>query len=74
MFTETIPGQSKILRSAEVYISKAKRLRKISKGIKTNIAASKEYLGILAKYLAGSKNALKNMSLPMGPSAIEMLR
>ena len=70
MFTEGMEGQSRILRAAEVYINRAKRLRRIPKGIKTNIASSKEYLSILSKYIVNLKNGLKNMSFPMGPSAI----
>lgn len=74
MFTDTIAGQSKILRAAEVYIAKAKRLKRIPKGIKTGIAASKEYLKVLANFVMQQKNSLKSLSLPMGPSAVEMLK
>lgn len=47
MFTEYYSGQTKILKSAEVYINKAKRLKKIPKGIKTNLQSCKEYLQLL---------------------------
>jgi len=70
VFTEAADGQNRILKAAEAYISKAKRLKKIPKGIKTSIAASKDYLNILSKFVLGRSNGLKNMSYPMGPSAI----
>jgi len=62
------------LRAAEVYINKAKKLKKIPKGIKTNIASSKEYLRVLSQYVLKQKGTLKNLSAPMGPSAVEMLK
>ncbi len=74
MFTEMMSGQNKILRAAEIYINKAKRLKKIPKGIKTNIPASKDYLNALSNYILRQKSGLKNLSHPMGPSAIEMLK
>ena len=49
-------------------------MRKIPKGIKTNIAASKDYLSRLSRYVINIDYGLKNLSYPMGPSAIEMLR
>ena len=49
-------------------------MKKIPKGIKTNIAASKEYLNVLSRYILQGRSNLKNMSCPMGPSAIEMLK
>ena len=45
-------------------------MRRIPKGIKTNIASSKDYLSVLSKYVYQMKNGLKNLSFPMGPSAI----
>jgi len=41
MFTENFQGQNRILKATEQYISKAKRLRKIPKGIKTGLANCK---------------------------------
>jgi hypothetical protein len=51
MFTEIYPGQSKVLRAAEIYINKTKRLRKIPKGIKTSLVSCKEYLKILSDFI-----------------------
>lgn len=70
MFTDTGSGQNRILRAAEVYIAKAKRLKKIPKGIKTNISASKDYLRILTNCVLQQSNSLRNLSQPMGPSAV----
>ena len=67
-------GQHRVLRAAETYINKAKRLKSIPKGIKTSIAASKQYLTVLSKYVLQQKKGLKNLSHPMGPSAFEMLK
>jgi hypothetical protein len=74
MFTELYPGQSKILKAAEVYINGAKRLRKIPKGIKTSLSSRKDYLRLLHGFVSKTENSLKGLSIPMGPIASEVLR
>lgn len=69
MFTERYPGLGRVQRAAEIYIIKAKRLKKIPKGIKTSLPACKDYLKALANYVLRDKSNLKNLSTPMGPTA-----
>lgn len=73
-FTEAYSGQARILRTAENYINKVKRLKRIPKGIKTNLPSIKEYLSILRGFVLKKRQNLRNLSFPMGPSAPEMLR
>lgn len=57
------------------YVAKQQEMAKRKKGVKTNLNVVKDYLKRFCGYLMRTnKQALDNMNVPMGPTAIEMLK
>jgi hypothetical protein len=75
MFSEHMPGHTKVMKKIESHLAKMKKLKKIPKGFKTNINYCKDYLRVLYNLVIEEhRSLLQNLSTPMGPSASEMLK
>jgi hypothetical protein len=57
------------------FMQKQSEMAKRKKGVKTNLNVVKDYLKRFCGYvLRTNKKVLANMNVPMGPTALEMLR
>jgi hypothetical protein len=57
------------------HVAKQYELAKRKKGVKTNLNVVKDYLKRFCGYLVRTnRNVLDNLNVPMGPTAIEMLK
>lgn len=67
--------ENKIMNTINKHVQKQYELAKRKKGVKTNLNVVKDYLKRFCGYLIRTnKNVLENVNVPMGPTAIEMLK
>ena len=63
------------MNSINKYVARQYELAKRKKGVKTNLNVVKDYLKRFCGYLVRtSRSVLDNLNVPMGPTAIEMLK